>query len=274
MTQKLIESSEPKCVVQDGGGNPSKDLRYLSEEQVNQYWRDGYLTLQSICLKDEVDLWRKESQRLWQTENLCKTNMRLQWRENQKGELVADRIDPLLDLSEVFSELSIDSRFLSVIADLLGQEASLFKAKLISKWPGTHGYALHQDFNYWRFVDNLVPDQMLTVVIALDECNPESGGLELFPGMHQELIQSSREGELDIDESLIDLSTGVIAKMSAGDILIFHSLTPHRSAANLSKSNRECLFFSYMCGDSSALYQSYYAQRSSSWMRPWEINKT
>lgn len=253
--------------------SPDKGLRCLTEQQVSDYWRDGFVQLSGICSLEEVESWRQESRRIWQEQDICQANMRIQWRENLAGEWVADRIDPLLDLSELFSRLASEPRFLNIVADLLGQASSLFKAKLISKWPGTRGYGLHQDYNYWRFVENLSAHQMLTLVIALDKCDPDSGGLELFPGLHERLILSDKDDEQDINENQIDTESGVIAEMSPGDILLFHSLAPHRSGANHSSSNRECLFFSYMCGDSSALYQNYYEQRSTSWMRPWEQDK-
>jgi hypothetical protein len=38
---------------------------------------------------------------------------------------------------------------LDIVDALLDGPARVFKAKLISKWPGTEGYGLHHDLPYW-----------------------------------------------------------------------------------------------------------------------------
>ncbi|WP_309121576.1 phytanoyl-CoA dioxygenase family protein [Paenibacillus sp.] len=168
-----------------------------------------------------------------------------------------ERLDPVHDISPVFEELVRNERILSPLRDLYLDEPLLFKDKLIFKLPGANGYPMHQDASWWQ---GFPIEGLVSVMVAIDGASVANGGLELFPGYHDRL--RSTPGELrnmnaeEIAE--IDEARGEIAETNPGDIIIFHSLAPHRSGPNLSDRSRKQLFLTYHPAKDGRLYKAHY----------------
>lgn len=240
---------------------PSYPTGFLTLDQASQYWRDGCLVIKDCYTSEEIRCWRKECRRLWESVEVDKSNPRIQWREHADGDEVADRIDPVLDISPEFQHLANDERLLKIVSDVLHTEPEIFKMKLISKWPGTAGYKMHQDYTYWAFVGDVPSDHFVNVLIPLDKFTATSGATELFPGLHDHRLDPPPDEPYDVDEEKMDLSQGMILELNPGDIALFHGMTPHRSGTNTSDHNRESLFITYVRAGHSALYERYYAGR-------------
>jgi ectoine hydroxylase-related dioxygenase (phytanoyl-CoA dioxygenase family) len=181
---------------------------------------------------------------------------------------VSDRIDPVLDLSPRFRALATDSRLTGVVASLIGGDARVFKAKLISKWPGTLGYGLHQDFPYWPGVERVPPDHLINLVVAIDPFTDENGGIEVFPGLHRSIIPSLDPGTRDLS---IEQTGGILPRLlslQSGGLAVFHALAPHRSDANRSESSRESLLLTYTRAEHGDVGRSYYRRRPAGWIDP------
>ena len=73
------------------------------------------------------------------------------------------------------------------MSTLLGGEARLFKDKLIFKAPGVAGYDMHQDWA-WGWQRLCPADDILSISIQIDGASSDNGGIELFPGYHQQLL--------------------------------------------------------------------------------------
>jgi ectoine hydroxylase-related dioxygenase (phytanoyl-CoA dioxygenase family) len=221
------------------------------------YNRRGFVSLPSRFSSEDVAVWRDERDRL--TAGFAyATAERYQRRRTMGGGMTTDRIDPVCDVSPIFAALAADSRMLAPVAELLGEAPALLKAKLIVKRPGTAGYGLHQDFPYWGWL-GVPADEMLSVTVAIDPAHAGNGGVEVFEGLHRERLKPSPDDPRDIDEQVMDLATGCIPDLAAGDMLLFHSLTPHRSAANTSEASRTALFLTYAPARHGDLYTRYHA---------------
>jgi ectoine hydroxylase-related dioxygenase (phytanoyl-CoA dioxygenase family) len=231
---------------------------YLTPNQIGEYRRTGFLTLRGICSLKEIRSWQEECRRLWDSVETNEDNPRLQWRDRADGTRVADRIDPLLDISPVFDALARDQRFVRAAADVLDADPEVFKAKLISKWPGTAGYKMHQDYRYWSFVGDVPFEDFVTVLIPIDPFDAESGATEMFPGYHDRFLDGLPDERRDVDESKMRLRDGVVLTLSPGDIALFSATIPHRSGTNRSKNNRESLFITYVRSGHGDLYARYY----------------
>jgi ectoine hydroxylase-related dioxygenase (phytanoyl-CoA dioxygenase family) len=238
----------------------------LSPEQVQAYHTNGYIVLRGQFSCAEAAQWQEECERLWYTPGLIDTyNVRVESRGRLTGGSVADRLDPVLDLSPRLEALARDERILVPLQSLLGDVAHLFRCKLIRKAPGTLGYSMHQDYPYWEWL-GVPPDDMLTVCVAIDPADRQSGAIEVFPGLHQGRLPAPPHEPKDVDESRMDTSHGEIPELNAGDLLIFHSLTPHRSGPNRSAGTRLVLLPSYCAGRHGALYEPYNA-----WFRTYKL---
>jgi len=192
-------------------------------------------------------------------------NLRCRWQNNVfTGECTFETFDPVADIGPVRRRLALDPRLLAVLDELYGEPARLFKDKLIYKPPGAVGYGLHQDFIAWPGF----PRTFLTVLVAIDACDPENGSTELFAGYHHNGTLSPEDGqyhELPLD--LVDLSRGHALTLAPGDIAIFGGFTPHRSAPNGSARWRRQLYLSYNAkSDGGDQHDKHYAEFHA-WLR-------
>jgi 2-aminoethylphosphonate dioxygenase len=238
----------------------------LQPSDLEQYQRTGYVAVRGMFSPEEIAAWQRECDRLWSVVAALPQNGRIQHRGVVGGEsttTIADRIDPLLDLSPTFAALTGDERIIGPTSSALGSGAALLKEKLITKRPGTMGYAAHQDYPYWEWL-GIPADELLTVLVAIDAADRENGALEVFPGMHRERIQPPPDNPLDTDETMLNPEAGEAIELDAGDILLFHSMVPHRSDANRSSRSRRALFLTYTTVRYPGAYQRYHAPKPGS----------
>lgn len=217
----------------------------LEPGDVEAYWRDGYVIVKGLFDPQESRAWTDESDRLWASVPTDRGSARVLWRGRVDGGEIADRIDPVLDISPVFEALARDPRLVAAASRLLDGTAIPFRSKLITKRPGTLGYGLHQDYPYWEPF-GLPADNYLNVLVAFDTFDGTSGALEVFPGLHRARIPGPPGAPLDADESLVDLRRGLLLVLEPGDVALSHSLTPHRSGPNRGTSPRRGLFLTYV----------------------------
>lgn len=238
----------------------TKEQRGCNLEQArSEYLSKGYTVLRGIYSPKDIAAWRIECERLWLLPGLLDDlNLRTEFRRNGADTFVVDRLDPVLDISPILLDAVLDQRLLEPLRILLGAQASLLKCKLIRKDPDTGGYSQHQDFLYWRWLQ-LPANDLCSVGIPLFPSNEESGGIELFPGYHKSLLPSADGNpDADFDIACVDISKGETPALEPGDALIFHALTPHRSAPNRSSHPRTLLLPSYANTSIPDLYAKYY----------------
>jgi ectoine hydroxylase-related dioxygenase (phytanoyl-CoA dioxygenase family) len=165
----------------------------------------------------------------------------------------SDRLDPVIDVSQIFANLARGDRLVGLVRETLGGEPQLMKDKFIAKPPGAAGYAAHQDAAYWPGL-GVDPGRFLTAIIFLDDATAEKGAIECVSGLHGELL-TDPDSIADPDEATLGAFTMIEAK--AGDLLLLHSLTPHRSGSNRSEAMRRALLFTYGVDPRPNLYALY-----------------
>lgn len=211
--------------------------------------RDGWCVAKAVLDPDELHTLRREADRLWAQPVLFEQRgaVPISPRRN-------DRLDPVIDLSPPFRALAEDPRLLALATAMLGGEPQLFKDKFIAKPPGADGYLAHQDGAYWQQVGPS-PDAFVTIVCFLDDSTAEAGAIECAPGQHSTLLTTP--GQIaDVDESVLTAPFEAI-ELKAGDLLLIHSLTPHRSGPNRSGAMRRALLFTYVVDPRPGLYDRY-----------------
>ncbi|RLA43412.1 MAG: hypothetical protein DRR06_12170 [Gammaproteobacteria bacterium] len=222
------------------------------------YDEKGYVQISSIYSATEIQEWKDESKRLWSLPEVKQPDsFRVDHRATIEGNLVPERLDPVTDVSPLFAALALDERILSIIGSILGDFPVLFKDKLIVKPPGVMGYPLHQDFAYIDFL-GFEGSMQLAACIAIDKTDSASGPIEFFPGLHHTRLPSPKGRVGEADECAIDISAGCVVEMNPGDMVLFSSLCPHRSAPNRSTMCRRLLFFTYNAQSSGDFYAEYY----------------
>lgn len=239
----------------------SSKTKSSKTKQTLQYWETGYLTCPSFFSQEEIDRLRAECDRLSAQESLFTQHIpEAATRTNLAGETVRDRLDPVIHLSDVIRQMVYSPRLLQVLRDLFDDESILFKDKLILKPPGTRGYDLHQDYAYWEQL-GIPADALLSVQVAIDAADADNGAIVLYPGLHQRRLPAPPDHPRDVSPAAIQSTDSVLVNTQPGDLLIFHSLTPHYSAPNRSPSPRRTLYLTYNSKTWGDHYKAYYGDR-------------
>ncbi|MCC7493896.1 MAG: phytanoyl-CoA dioxygenase family protein [Fimbriimonadaceae bacterium] len=228
----------------------------LTTEQVEQWRAQGYLHLPAVFTAAEVAAMHAECDRLLASELVHDDNLRTRFRGHPTLGKVVEKFDPVTDVSPVFAAVAQDPRILDPLRRLYDDEPLLFKDKVIFKPPGAAGYAVHQDWTWWQVFP---PQNLASVMVAIDAADAANGVLELAPGRHQRPLTPI--GEL---RSLTDAEVAALGlewvpvETQPGDILIFHCLAPHRSGVNTSTRSRRQFYPTYSAGCHGDLWAAHY----------------
>lgn len=220
------------------------------------YRRRGYATVAGLYGAQDIEAMRREGARLWEDVDLDRPDVH--WRKHATLGRIADRLDPVMTRSAMFNRIAHDPAMLSLTAEIVGGPAFVLKDKLIMKRPGTSGYGVHQDHAYWDHI-GLSPDQVLTVMIALDDATPAHGPLEIYPGLQGARLPPHPEDPLDVDPAALEGHEPYVATIKAGDAVFFHALAPHASGPNRADSDRRIYLVTYArdLGDAAAMRALY-----------------
>lgn len=224
---------------------------------VEQYQQTGYTVLRGLFSAEEAAGWSAECDRLLAQDWVDANNVRTPYRFDSIE--TPERIDPVLDVSPVFAALANDTRITNTLHAIFGEGAILFKDKLIFKMPGVAGYTMHQDWA-WGWQELCPADQILSVSIQIDGADPANGCIELFPGyQHKLLTPPGLQTNFRAEElALVDPNVGEKLTTQPGDVLIFHSLTPHQSGTNTATYSRRSLYLTYNAASAGDLKSAYY----------------
>ena len=221
-------------------------VKLLSNEQISKYQEEGYLVIRSLFSDEDVEDWQQECNRLLSLSDIINEyNWRTYIRKFKTGVGNLEKIDPVIDISPVFLNLSKDWRIISIVKQILqDEEIYLFRDKLILKPPGQGEYPLHQDHSWWNMYP---PNDICTIVIAIDNSNKTNGAIEFFKGYHQKDLLSQESKNIISGKALENskLADSEIVEIKGGDVIVFHSLTPHCSSRNMSTSSRKHFYCSY-----------------------------
>jgi hypothetical protein len=147
--------------------------------------------------------------------------------------------------------LASDEGLLREASALLGEPAVLYKEKINYKLPGGAGYAPHQDAPAYPFVASHV-----SCMVAVDDARLANGCLEVASGCHAELLPTDAEGCIRAD--VVAGLDWAPVEVEAGEVLWFHSRTPHRSGPNPGPAPRRALYPTYNARSEGDLRRAYY----------------
>jgi len=166
-----------------------------TDEQLESFRRDGFLIVEEGFIDDEtIEALRKRFEPLFEGE--YETGIRpdeVNWVPGRDAEDCTRQIcngwkaDPTIG-AQVLSE-----RTGRLAAGLMGWEGvRIVQDNVIWKPPGTKSIGMHQDGSY---LDYLVPPEMVTAWVALDETAAEAGTMTYAAGSHQWPRSPENRGE-------------------------------------------------------------------------------
>jgi ectoine hydroxylase-related dioxygenase (phytanoyl-CoA dioxygenase family) len=223
---------------------PPPALLAPADERRAAYEEEGFVVVRGLFPEAEVAEAAREAEALLCRDDLISTrNLRCRWQTNVvTGECQFETFDPVIDIGPACRRLAHDPRLLGVLAGLYGEEACLFKDKLIFKPPGVKGYGLHQDWIAWPGF----PRSFLTVLVPLDPADTANGCTIVYPGYHRGGCLSAEDGNYhELPAEVVDEARAVPLELRPGDVAVFGGFTPHRSAPNHSDRWRRQLYLSY-----------------------------
>jgi ectoine hydroxylase len=226
----------------------------LTDEQLAQFDRDGFLIFPSLVTPDEVAALAADVRRLSGIESDHVV------RERTGGVRTIFRVHESdgPTASPAFRALSRTPRVLRAAQQVLrDDDLYIFHSKVNTKVAieGTV-WLWHQDYGYWHW-DGVPTENMATVMIGLDEATELGGCLYVVPGTHKlgrqepyldEETTSYKQWTID-KQRVIEILEGSPPPVALigppGTAAIFHCNIMHASGHNLSAQNRWQVYFAF-----------------------------
>ncbi len=144
--------------------------------------------------------------------------------------------------SEVLAATCRHPELLGVCADVLGPDVRLYWEQAVYKQPHSAAPVLwHQD-NGYTYVE---PQSYLTCWIAITDATIDNGCISVVPGAHVDGTLAHRETPIG-QECWGDWDLAVDVEVSAGDVVVFSSLTPHATRENRTDEVRKAYIVQYV----------------------------
>lgn len=219
----------------------------LTARQIADYHRDGYIIVKDYLSTAEV----QKLQEIAFADGVMRQHaFDLNDQSGKKTKLTLWYTPG----NDAYGLLTKSKRMVASADQLMEGSSSVchFHSKLMQKEPKVGGaWEWHQDYGYWYKNEFLLPDQMISVMIAITDANKENGCLQVIRGTHKMgRIEHGFAGE-QVGASMHYVSLAlktmplVYVELKAGDALFFHPNLLHRSEANLSDQARWSLIAVY-----------------------------
>lgn len=147
----------------------------------------------------------------------------------------------------------VDGALAQIVTERLGTAVVAFKDKMNYKQPGGAGFRPHQDQVAYPGAANV-----MSILVAIDECSVESGCIWLAGGVDA-LLPTDDRGVVraDVAEAL----KWEPVELAPGDAVCLPGYAPHYSAANQTECQRRVFITSYSPASNAYTREDYYAAR-------------
>jgi len=211
----------------------------LSEDQINEYHRDGFFAPIPCLNADETAMFRAKFEAYEAAHE--------GWYEMSKGQ-------KLYLLQTWARDLGHHPKILDAVEDVMGPNLMVWGLSLFVKDAQSPSFvSWHQDSTYW----GLSKPNVTTAWIALSPANKQSGCMKMMPGTHkweqvahrdtlakENLLTRGQEIDVDVDEK-----DAVYLEIEPGEISLHNIRTVHASAPNQSDHRRIAVAIRYITPD-------------------------
>ena len=227
----------------------------MKEEYRTSYEADGYLHIPGFYNQEELELLKKYTEEIQTTKEEVGGQMMWFEKSSLDEERILNRVEDFCRRHEGMASffVGLGNKLVKLLEDLLHDELVIFKDKINFKQPGGDGFKAHQDqaAGWGKYIQWFV-----SVGIFIDYSTIENGCLQVAPGLHKQGLLGK---EWEPIENL-DLPYQTV-ECSPGDIIIFDSYVPHRSARNTSLKQRRAIFLTYNSKKDGDKLDDYYADK-------------
>jgi phytanoyl-CoA hydroxylase len=230
----------------------------LSAEQIDHYWREGYVVVPNLLSRDEIDRYLNRASEIANGKvPEAAANRLVKDIQFAKGKLPMpedpehalwkilnpDRFDP------VMAECLRLPRVLDAVSSLIGDDLLAFLLMFIYKPPGIEQsvHPFHQDAAYFMFQPQ---SQCLGVWIPLDPVSEANGSLSVVPRSHEldikphlvkEGINFGALAAEGTEDNALYREQAITMELSPGDCLLFSTHLLHRSGGNRTTGHRRVI---------------------------------
>jgi ectoine hydroxylase-related dioxygenase (phytanoyl-CoA dioxygenase family) len=211
-----------------------EEMASLTEQQVEQYRRDGFLCPIDVLTPEEAAAHRAAL-------------------EGMEARYGADGLPRPINqyfrvnahvVSEAARNAALDPRILDAVESILGPDLLIWGAEYFIKEPHTTKIvSWHQDLTYWGMDGT---DHEVTAWLALSPATAGSGCMRFVPGSHKQaivphtdtfaednLLSRGQEVAVEVDEG-----DAVVAALQPGQMSLHHGRLFHASGPNVTGDRR------------------------------------
>jgi ectoine hydroxylase-related dioxygenase (phytanoyl-CoA dioxygenase family) len=200
-------------------------LKLLTDAEVAQYQRDGYVIVPDLITPAAAIEW--------------KTELKARLQEEGNLEIPSGVRVWMSDKMDDYSSTQLQSpRLVALLQQLIGPAVEFLSYKAVFKNAKTaFSSPWHQDWAYWQ------GSAKISIWIALDDATPENGCLRLIPGSQRNVIEMKEVedvkgfGRRITDDQVAGMPI-IDAPVPRGAGIFFHDLTLHASCPNLNGADR------------------------------------
>lgn len=220
----------------------------LSEQQVAEYHRRGYVAVAGVFSRAEVALLNAELDRFIDER---RPEVHLQRRGSEAPRLIyaADKY------SEAFRRLALHPRWIEPAKQLLGSDVYIHQLRINPKAPfDGESFWWHQDYGTWRLEDGMPTPRALMIAVYLDDVDATNGPLLVIPGSHHHgHIDENNPDRNPGGYTVVDIDRPAIARLvaehgieamtfPAGTVMFMNCNLVHASPENLTPKRRTIVY--------------------------------
>ncbi|GHH25253.1 ectoine hydroxylase [Streptomyces rubradiris] len=157
----------------------------IATADLQRYERDGFLAVDQLITPDEVEVYKRELDRLVSDPDVRADERSIVEPKSKEIRSVFE----VHRISEVFANLVRDPRVVGRARQILGSDVYVHQSRInVKPGFGASGFYWHSDFETWHAEDGLPNMRTVSVSIALTENLDTNGGLMIMPGSHRTFL--------------------------------------------------------------------------------------
>lgn len=225
----------------------------LTQDQIDQYNRDGYIAVKGVFTADEVremqevtDDFVDQSRAVFEHTDVFDVDLKAgHSADNPK----LRRIKNPHQHHDAYNRAMRNPKLLDIIEQLIGTDIRHHHTKLNLKAPGGGAQVeWHTDWGFYPATN----DDILEIGVAIDPMTVENGCLMVMPGSHKGPAYDHHEDGVfvgAVQMSDVDMESAGQILLEEGDVSIHHVRALHGSEPNMSPNARRLLLMGYAAAD-------------------------
>ena len=223
-------------------------FKLISSEQAASWNESGYFLLEDAFTLEELKQVQADIDPMEEKTNEFLRTVKDRRQYIARADELTFALHPVLK-SETVKSFAKHEVFAQLCIDLVGNDCRLYWDQAVYKKPRCpEEFPWHQD-NGYNFIS---PQSYLTCWIPLVDATIDNGCPWVLPGVHKLGTLEHRHTDLGW-QCLSGMEQAVPVEAKAGDVVVFSSLTPHRTGPNFTDAERKAYILQY-CHDDSFMF--------------------